>query len=138
MNETWSKLESQFHAASPFDGKEQDRSIERVPRAMRPCGGSDVIWCGMPDLRCADRHGRGAYRGPSSRRIELGWPDFWPLSCHAGDRTPRHGAVFETRRGDSEYYKLVALKVAPDWRDLDWLRERWRTVTIWIQKSGDE
>ncbi len=36
------------------------------------------------------------------------------------------GLVFEACRDDAEYEKRVALKVAPDWRDLERLRERFR------------
>jgi serine/threonine protein kinase/tetratricopeptide (TPR) repeat protein len=36
------------------------------------------------------------------------------------------GVVFEARRDDAEYEKTVALKVAPEWRDLERLRERFR------------
>ncbi len=36
------------------------------------------------------------------------------------------GLVFEAERDDAEYHKTVALKVAPDWRDLEQLRERFR------------
>ena len=37
------------------------------------------------------------------------------------------GLVFEAYRDDAEYEKRVALKVAPDWRDLERLRERFRS-----------
>ncbi|PWU01692.1 MAG: hypothetical protein C5B51_22390 [Terriglobia bacterium] len=36
------------------------------------------------------------------------------------------GLVFEASRDDDEYFKRVALKVAPDWRDIASLRERFR------------
>src|SRR5437660_3227964 len=36
------------------------------------------------------------------------------------------GVVFEAWRDDAEYHKTVALKLAPEWRDLEGLRERFR------------
>jgi hypothetical protein len=36
------------------------------------------------------------------------------------------GVVYEAWRDDAEYHKTVALKLAPEWRDLEGLRERFR------------
>ena len=125
--ECWRRLEALFHDALTVSGEEREAFIERET-------GSDPAL--QDELRAMLRHAEGAGKriaGTIERvagRVTGGYD--W-LGRHFGPyRLVREigrggmGLVFEARRDDAEYDKRVALKVAPDWRDLDGLRERFR------------
>jgi serine/threonine protein kinase len=127
MNESWSHLESLFHAASVLEGEEQEHFIECETT------GNPVL---RGELRDLLRHANsaGARIAAAVERVaeRAAGGSNWVGRIFGPYRIVREigrggmGIVFEAYRDDSEYYKRVALKVAPDWRDLDWLRERFR------------
>ena len=123
----WRRLEALFHDALGVSGEAREAFIERET-------GSDAALQG--ELRAMLRHDEGA-----GRRIAVTIERVAGRATGGYDWLGRHfgpyrlvreigrggmGLVFEARRDDAEYDKRVALKIAPDWRDLDGLRERFR------------
>ena len=125
--ERWRRLESLFHAAADlsdqdresFIGRElaSDRALELELRAMllHAAGARNRIAGTIQRVAGQAACGRdwvGRHFGPYRIIREIGRGGM--------------GLVFEAWRDDAEYGKRVALKVAPDWRDLEQLRERFR------------
>jgi eukaryotic-like serine/threonine-protein kinase len=127
MNESWSRLESLFHAASVLEGEEQERFIEGETT------GDPALGRELRDLlRHADSAGKRIAKAVEQVAVRAAGGSNWAGRIFGPYCIVREigrggmGIVFEACRDDSEYFKRVALKVAPDWRDLDWLRERFR------------
>ena len=127
MNESWAQLESLFHAASVLEGEEQERFIECETT------GNPVLRSELRDLlRHAGSAGKRIAAVVEHVAVRAAGGSNWAGRIFGPYRIVREigrggmGIVFEACRDDSEYFKRVALKVAPDWRDLDWLRERFR------------
>jgi len=127
MNESWSRLESLFHAASVLEGEEQERFIEGETT------GDPALRSELRDLlRHAGSAGKRIAAVVEQVAVRAAGGSNWAGRIFGPYRIVREigrggmGIVFEACRDDSEYFKRVALKVAPDWRDLDWLRERFR------------
>ncbi|MGH9666410.1 MAG: serine/threonine-protein kinase, partial [Bryobacteraceae bacterium] len=123
----WRKLEPLFHAALSLSGEERECFIERET-------------AGDADLR-RELRGMLQYSDSAGERIagtverivrQAGGAGNWIGRRFGPYRVVREigrggmGVVFEAWRDDTEYDKTVALKVAPDWRDRDRLRERFR------------
>ena len=117
MNESWSHLESLFHAASALEGEEREHFIESQTT------GNPVL---LGELRDLLRHANSGTRIAAvvervAERAVGGsnWVGriFGPYRIVREIGRGGMGIVFEACRDDSEYYKRVALKVAPDWRD---------------------
>lgn len=123
----WRRLEALFHAALDLPTTDREDFIEHA------AGGDSEL---QRELREMLRHSDDAAEriaGTVARiaRRAAGGPDW--IARHFGPyRIVREigrggmGLVFEATRDDAEYDKTVALKVAPDWRDLESLRERFR------------
>ena len=115
MNESWSHLESLFHAASALEGEEQEHFIESETT------GNPVL---RGELRDLLRHANsaGARIAAAVERVaeRAAGGSNWVGRIFGPYRIVREigrggmGIVFEAYRDDSEYYKRVALKVAPD------------------------
>ena len=125
--ERWRRLESLFHAACEVTGEDREALIRRES------GGDRELEL---ELRAMLRHAEGA-----ENRIAGAIQRIAAQAAGERDWTGRHfgpyrilreigrggmGLVFEGWRDDAEYGKRVALKVAPDWKDLGPLRERFR------------
>jgi serine/threonine protein kinase len=123
----WHRLEAMFHEALDLFGGDREDFIERA-------AGGDVDL--QRELREMLRHAdRAATRiaGAVERIARLAVDGRDWIGRHFGPyRIVREigrggmGVVFEAWRDDAEYDKTVALKIAPDWRDLERLRERFR------------
>ena len=125
--ERWRRLEALFHSALDVTGGERDRFIERETD-----GDADLRneLCAM--LRHADGAGERIARTVQRMAGCASGASHWIGRRFGPYRIVREigrggmGLVFEAWRDDAEYDKRVALKVAPDWRDLEGLRERFR------------
>src|SRR5579884_1064702 len=125
--ERWRRLEALFHAATDLSGEDRERFIER-----ETTGDPDL----RDELRALIRHseGAGARIAGAVQRVadRASGAPHWMGRRFGPYRIVREigrggmGLVFEACRDDAEYHKRVALKVAPDWRDLEVLRERFR------------
>lgn len=125
--ERWCRLEALFHAALDLSGAEREFFIERET-------GNDVDM--RRELRAMLRHANGAadriagtierIAGRSADGHDWTGRRFGPYRIVREIGRGGMGLVFEAWRDDAEYDKTVALKVAPDWRDLQRLRERFR------------
>jgi len=125
--ERWRRLEALFHAALDLTGPERELFIERET-------GTDADL--QRELRAMLQHAnRAADRIAATIERVAGhatdgqdWIGrrFGPYRIVREIGRGGMGLVFEAWRDDAEYDKTVALKVAPDWRDLDRLRERFR------------
>jgi len=127
MSDTWSQLESLFHAASELQGEDQERFL------LRETEGDPTLREELRDLlrhssHAGERIGAAVECAAVSAAGGADWAGriFGPYRIVREVGRGGMGLVFEAWRDDSEYHKRVALKVAPDWRDLDWLRERFR------------
>jgi tetratricopeptide (TPR) repeat protein len=122
----WERLEELFEAAVslPRDLQEaavqraslEDAEVGRQLRALLDCdsGAGERIGRAIETVKAAATAADWAGRRIGPYRIvrEIGRGGM--------------GIVFESVRDDDEYRKTVALKIAPWWRDLDLLRERFR------------
>jgi eukaryotic-like serine/threonine-protein kinase len=127
MSSTWSRLESLFHEASLLEGEEQERFVERET------AGDVALGEELRDLlRGSNSAGLRIAAVVERVTARVVGGSNWAGRTFGPYRIVREigrggmGVVFEAWRDDSEYHKRVALKVAPDWRDLEWLRERFR------------
>jgi len=127
MSDTWSRLESLFYEASVLEGEEQDRFVEQAT------AGDDALRVELRDL-LRRSNSAGARIAAMVERVaaRVAGGSNWAGRTFGPYRIVREigrggmGLVFEAWRDDAEYHKKVALKVAPDWRDLAWLRDRFR------------
>jgi eukaryotic-like serine/threonine-protein kinase len=123
----WRRLEEIFHAALDLGGDDREDFLEREAP-----GDADL----QLEVREMLRHAENAEEqiaGTVARIAQkaVGAGD-WVGRRFGPYRVVREigrggmGLVFEAWRDDAEYDKTVALKIAPDWRDLERLRERFR------------
>jgi serine/threonine protein kinase/tetratricopeptide (TPR) repeat protein len=125
--ERWRRLEEIFHATLDLHGDNREDFINRTtandPELQR-------------ELRAMLLHSDKAEEQIASAieritRRAVGAND-WAGRRFGPYRIVREigrggmGLVFEASRDDAEYDKTVALKIAPDWRDINRLRERFR------------
>jgi eukaryotic-like serine/threonine-protein kinase len=125
--ERWRRLEELFQAAVDLSGPDRDSFIQRETSADPDLG---------RELRALIDHSAGAGQriAGAVRRVagraagDSSWVGrrFGPYRILREIGRGGMGVVFEAVRDDAEYDKRVALKVAPDWRDLEGLRERFR------------
>lgn len=128
MSSTWSRLESLFHEASLLEGEEQKRFVERETAGDRALG-EELRGLLLGSNSAGSRLAAVVERVTARVVGESNWAGrtFGPYRVVREIGRGGMGVVFEAWRDDSEYHKRVALKVAPDWRDLEWLRERFRS-----------
>jgi serine/threonine protein kinase len=125
--ERWRRLEALFHAALDLRSEQREDFIEHVTL------GDDDLQRELLEMvqHSADAEERIAATVERIARMAVGAHD-WTGRRFGPYRIVREigrggmGLVFEASRDDTEYDKTVALKVAPDWRDLESLRERFR------------
>ena len=125
--ERWRRLEALFHAALELSAAEREVFIARETAS------DDDL---QRELRAMLRHADGAAEritdtiervaGRATGRHDWIGRRFGPYRILREIGRGGMGLVFEAERDDAEYHKTVALKVAPDWRDLEQLRERFR------------
>jgi len=126
--ERWRRVIELFTAASQLPNDQRDSFLE--------CEIS-----GDPELR-REVSGMLAHAASAGERIARTIEGIAQTAAQAGDWIGRRfgpyrivreigsggmGMVFEAVRDDDQYRKTVALKVAPWWRDVDVLRERFRS-----------
>lgn len=123
----WRRLDGLFQVAVELSAEDRESFI------ARETVGDPETQC---ELRAMLEHSEGARNRIASAveraagRLARG-PDwigrrFGPYQVVREIGRGGMGLVFEACRYDAEYEKRVALKVAPDWRDLERLRERFR------------
>jgi len=133
MNETtpfhlnedrWRRLEALFHAAAELSDKEREAFIEHEADSELRLELRAML---LHDSNAGDRIARAIERvaGPASWDSPVG-RHFGPYRIVREIGRGGMGVVFEAWRDDAEYDKRVALKIAPDWRDLNELRGRFR------------
>ncbi len=123
----WRRLEAVFHTALNLQPDDREDFIERTTvedpyfrRELREM----LLHSGTAEQQIA-----GAIERIARRAVEApNWVGrrFGPYRVVREIGRGGMGLVFEASRDDAEYDKTVALKVAPDWRDMDRLRERFR------------
>lgn len=123
----WRRLEAMFHAALELCSDDREGFIEQAT-----AGDADLrreLWEMLLHADTAGERIAGTVARIAQQAV--GGRD-WVGRRLGPYRIVREigrggmGLVFEAWRDDAEYDKTVALKIAPDWRDLDRLRERFR------------
>jgi tetratricopeptide (TPR) repeat protein len=125
--ERWRRLQALFHAARELPPEDRahfidreagdDLDLSREVEEMLASAGTASEFLEKTVKRVAAQAGarnrlEGRRMGPYRLIREIGRGGM--------------GVVFEARRDDDEYRKTVALKMAPEWRDLHGLAERFR------------
>ncbi len=128
IQEHWRRLDNLFQVAVEMGPEDREALIERETTSDPKL---------QQELRAMLEHSRGA-RDRIANAVEraaghAAGGQNWIGRRFGAYQVVREigrggmGLVFEACRDDAEYEKRVALKVAPDWRDLERLRERFRS-----------
>ena len=123
----WERLEELFAAAADLPGDLRDAFVKRET-ASDPDLGRRLRALLHSDTVARDRITRAVDSAARSAALSLDWMGRRVGAYRITREIGRGGMgiVFEAVRDDDEYRKTVALKIAPWWRDLDLLRERFR------------
>lgn len=123
----WRRLEAMFHDALNLHVDDRESFIERA------ASGDSDLECDLREMLRHTERAEERIAGTVERIARLAGGGHDWVGRHFGPyRIVREigrggmGLVFEAWRDDAEYDKTVALKVAPDWRDVARLRERFR------------
>jgi len=125
--ERWRRLEALFEAAVELPASQQETYI------LRETAGDPALQSALAGMlaHAGDGAGKiaqvieGLAQETSSATQWIG-RRFGPYRLAGEIGRGGMGLVFEAVRADDEYQKTVALKIAPWWRDVDLLRERFR------------
>jgi hypothetical protein len=123
----WERLEELFAAAADLPRNLQQEFVDRETAADPELGRQlrALLHC---DTGAHDRITRAVDRAAKAAAISADWTGrrIGPYLVLREVGRGGMGMVFDAVRDDGEYSKTVALKIAPWWRDLNLLGERFR------------